>query len=85
MTLETVGIFRILTPKLGHILHDKKNDIYSKKVYLGKYATIDDYEEVLRDDIDIELYQAFEKVQQQVTNLEQDTDLLGIFNEIINE
>ena len=46
--IERNGL-RILTPKLGYILHDKVNDIYSEKVYLGKYANVEDYEEVLNE------------------------------------
>jgi hypothetical protein len=41
---------RILTPSCGHVLYDPVNDIYSEKVYLGKGASPDSYEEVMKED-----------------------------------
>lgn len=41
---------RILTPRCGHVLYDPVNDIYSEKVYLGKGASPDSYEEVIKED-----------------------------------
>ena len=40
---------RILTPKCGHVLYDPVNDIYSEKVYLGKGASPNTYEEVIKE------------------------------------
>lgn len=40
---------RILTPKCGYLLYDPVNDIYSEKVYLGKGASPDAYEEVMKE------------------------------------
>lgn len=41
---------RVLTPSCGHVLYDPVNDIYSEKVYLGKGASPDSYEEVIKED-----------------------------------
>ena len=70
---------RILTPKLGYILHDKVNDIYSEKVYLGKYANVEDYEEVVKDNIDVNMYDALNGL------IEENQLLLTILEQSINE
>lgn len=86
MNLEIKGSLRILTPKLGYILHDIKNDIYSEKIYLGKYASVDDYEEVLNENFDVKLYEVIEDLQNQVGTLEKNSiDYLSILNEEIDE
>ena len=47
MTLTEKNGLRILTPKSPrYIIHIKGTDIYSEKIYLGKFANIDDYEEI---------------------------------------
>ena len=38
---------RILTSDSGYLIHNKNSDTYSKKVYLGSNASLDDFEEVL--------------------------------------
>lgn len=49
MILTEKNGLRILTPKSSrYIINIKGTDIYSEKIYLGKNATIDDYEEVDR-------------------------------------
>lgn len=47
--IERNGL-RILVPRCGHVLYDPVNDIYSEKVYLGKGASPDSYEEVIKED-----------------------------------
>ena len=54
---------KILYPDFGHILYSKTLDAYSSVVYLGKYASVDDYEEV-------EDEQLTYKLDQRVTSLE---------------
>ena len=47
MTLTENNGIRILTPKSSrYIIHIKGTNVYSEKIYLGKFANIDDYEEV---------------------------------------
>ena len=83
--IERNGL-RILTPKLGYILHDKVNDIYSEKVYLGKYATVEDYEEVLSENFNPKLYEIIENMQNQVNTLEENNiDYLHILDEEVDK
>lgn len=47
MILTEKNGLRILTPKSSrYIIHIKNTEIYSEKVYLGKNANLDDYEEI---------------------------------------
>lgn len=76
--IERNGL-RILTPKLGYILHDKISDIYSTKVYLGKCANVEDYEEVIKDNIDVDMCDALNDL------IEENQLLLTILEQSINE
>ena len=42
---------RILISDFGYLIHNKNSDTYSKKVYLGKNASLDDFEEVRDEDV----------------------------------
>ena len=42
---------RILTSDFGYLIHNKNSDTYSKKVYLGKNASLDNFEEVRDEDV----------------------------------
>lgn len=47
MILTENNGLRILTSKSSrYIIHIKNTNVYSEKIYLGKFANIDDYEEV---------------------------------------
>ena len=47
MILTEKNGLRILTPKSSrYIIRRKNTNIYSEKIYLGKFASIDDYEEI---------------------------------------
>ena len=86
MNLVERNGLRILTPKLGYILHDKVSDIYSEKVYLGKYANVEDYEEVLSENFNPKLYEIIENMQNQVNTLEENNiDYLNILDEEIDK
>ena len=83
--IERNGL-RILTPKLGYILHDKVSDIYSEKVYLGKYANVEDYEEVLSENFNPKLYEIIENMQNQVNTLEENNiNYLHILDEEVDK
>ena len=83
--IERNGL-RILTPKLGYILHDIKNDIYSEKIYLGKYASVEDYEEILNENFNPKLYEIIENIQGQVNTLEENNiDYLNILDEEVDK
>lgn len=86
MNLEVKGSLRILTPGFGYILHHKTNDTYSEKVYLGKFASEDEYEEVLNKDFDKKLYVVVEAILSQVNTLEQNSiNLMNILDEELDE
>ena len=83
--IERNGL-RVLRPKLGYILHDKVSGIYSEKVYLGKYANVEDYEEVLNENFNPKLYEIIENMQNQVNTLEENNiDYLNILNEEVDK
>ena len=83
--IERNGL-RILTPKLGYILHDKVSDIYSEKVYLGKYANVEDYEEILNENFNPKLYEIIENMQNQVNTLEENNiNYLHILDEEVDK
>lgn len=82
--IEKNGL-RILTCEFGYLIYNKVTDTYSKKIYLGKFATIDDYEEVIDNTIDERMLKKINKIDNQISNLEQSEDLIAMLNEIINE
>lgn len=49
--IERNGL-RILISDFGYLIHNKNADSYSKKVYLGKFSSLDDFEEVEDKNID---------------------------------
>ena len=46
---------RILTSDFGHLIHNKENDIYAEKFYLGINSSVNDFEEVADSNIDEKL------------------------------
>lgn len=53
--IENNGL-RILIPAYGYFIKNKKSgDVFSGKIYLGKFASIEDYEEVENRSADISL------------------------------
>ena len=46
---------RILISDFGHLIHNKGNDIYAEKFYLGINSNINDFEEVANSNIDEKL------------------------------
>ena len=46
---------RILISDFGHLIHNKENDIYAEKFYLGINSNINDFEEVANSNIDEKL------------------------------
>lgn len=55
MKYEERNGLRILTSEFGYLIHNKISDTYSSMVYLGKFASLDDFEEVDDQDIDKKL------------------------------
>lgn len=57
MRLEEKNDLRILYPEYGYWLKNKETgDIYTGKIYLSKFASIDNYEEVRNESIDDALF-----------------------------
>ena len=52
--IERNGL-RILTSDFGYLIHDKENDIYAEKFYLGINSNVNDFEEVADSNIDEKL------------------------------
>ena len=52
--IERNGL-RILTSDFGHLIHNKENDMYAEKFYLGINSNINDFEEVANSNIDEKL------------------------------
>ena len=52
--IERNGL-RILTSDFGYLIHNKENDIYAEKFYLGINSDVNDFEEVADSDIDEKL------------------------------
>lgn len=57
MRLEERNGLRILYPDYGYLIKNKETgDVYTDKIYLSKYTTIDIYEEVRNESIDNTLF-----------------------------
>ena len=52
--IERNGL-RILISDFGHLIHNKENDIYAEKFYLGINSNVNDFEEVADSNIDEKL------------------------------
>ena len=52
--IERNGL-RILTSDFGYLIHNKENDIYAEKFYLGINSNVNDFEEVANSNIDEKL------------------------------
>lgn len=69
MKLETRNGLRILTCEYGYVIHNKLADTYAYKIYLGINASVDDFEEVLDNSIDIKLRDAVFTLQEKEQSL----------------
>ena len=52
--IERNGL-RILISDFGYLIHNKENDIYAEKIYLGINSNINDFEEVADSNVDEKL------------------------------
>ena len=55
MRYEERNGLRILTAEFGYLIHNIQTDAYAEKVYLGLYASLEDFEEVEDNGINIKL------------------------------
>ena len=63
MKYEERNGLRILTAEFGHLIHNTQTDVYAEKVYLGIYASLDDFEEVKDDVTDIKLIVKIKQIE----------------------
>jgi len=85
MKYEERNGLRILTCEFGYLLHNKVTDTYSEKVYLGKFASVDEWEKVEDNTVDKRMLDKVKQIDNRINNIEQDTELVDMPNEIINE
>ena len=63
MIYEERNGLRILTAEFGYLIHNTQTDAYAEKVYLGIYASLDDFEEVKDDVTDIKLVAKLKQIE----------------------
>ena len=80
MKYEERNGLRILTSRFGYLIHNKISDYYSSKVYLGKFASLDDFEEVDDQDIDKKIIVKIQNIDNEnmVQNETLDTTMLAL-------
>ena len=81
MHIENKGNMRIITPDFGYVIYNKKADSYSSKVYLGINASLDDFTEVIDENIPKAIREKVIEVAEEVRNA---TDINNIQDEILN-
>lgn len=59
---------RILTSEYGKLLYDEKSDVYSNQVFLGKYASVDDYIEVKDPNANVSILQEINYINNESEN-----------------
>ena len=67
----------ILKAKFGYVIHNKLTDTYSNVVYLPNKKQLDNYEEIPRDDIDLEVYEKITSLQDENKILIEDNKQLN--------
>lgn len=63
MKYEERNGLRILTAEFGYLIHNTQTDAYAEKVYLGIYASLEDFEEVEDDGINIKLIAKVKEIE----------------------
>ena len=63
MKYEERNGLRILTAEFGYLIRNTQTDVYAEKVYLGIYASLDDFEEVKDDVTDIKLVAKLKQIE----------------------
>ena len=63
MRYEERNGLRILTAEFGYLIHNTQTDAYADKVYLGIYASLEDFEEVEDDGINIKLIAKVKEIE----------------------
>ena len=81
MHIENKGNMRIITPDFGYVIYNKKTDSYSSKVYLGINASLDDFTEVIDENIPKAIREKVIEVSEEVKNA---TEINNTQDEILN-
>ena len=81
MHIENKGNMRIITPDFGYVIYNKKADSYSSKVYLGINASLDDFTEVIDENIPKAIREKVIEVSEEVKNA---TEINNTQDEILN-
>ena len=63
MRYEERNGLRILTAEFGYLIHNIQTDAYAEKVYLGLYASLEDFEEVEDNGINIKLIAKVKEIE----------------------
>jgi hypothetical protein len=71
---------RILSSEFGYLIHNKTSDTYSSIVYLGKFASLDDFEDVEDGECDKRLKEKINNIDKEnITQYEiMDTTMLAL-------
>ena len=71
---------RILSSEFGYLIHNKASDTYSSIVYLGKFASLDDFEEVEDSECDKRLKEKINNIDKEnITQYEiMDTTMMAL-------
>ena len=81
MHIENKETMRILTPDFGYVIYNKKTDSYTSKVYLGINASLDDFTEVIDENIPKAIREKVIEVSEEVKNA---TEINNTQDEILN-
>lgn len=81
MHIENKGNMRIITPDFGYVIYNKKADSYSSKVYLGINASLDDFTEVIDENIPKAIRDKVIEVAEEAKNA---TEINNTQDEILN-
>lgn len=81
MHIENKGNMRIITPDFGYVIYNKKADSYSSKVYLGINASLDDFTEVIDENIPKAIREKVIEVAEEAKNA---TEINNTQDEILN-
>lgn len=81
MHIENKGNMRIITPDFGYVIYNKKADSYGSKVYLGINASLDDFTEVIDENIPKAIREKVIEVSEEVRNA---TEINNTQDEILN-
>lgn len=81
MHIENKGNMRIITPDFGYVIYNAKTDSYTSKVYLGINASLDDFTEVIDENMPKAIREKVLEVAEEVRNA---TEINNTQDEILN-